>query len=485
MDSRRSSSNLTDLFILFFLSVGAFLIHGYHPGAEDAEIYLPGVEKILQPNLFPFNAEFFNSHAHLTLFPNLIAASVRVTRLPLDMILLAFEFGSILLLLLACWQLSGLCFVNRNARWCGVGLIAALLTLPIAGTSLYILDPYTNPRNLAAFAAIFAVTATLKRKYIATALWLVFAGAVHPLMSVFAFSFCFLLACMENRKWAFAALFFPVEISFKKPSAAYEQAALYHPLHYILNWQWYEWLGILAPVALFLWFNRISTKEQWAVKLMCRALIIYDLVYFAGALIFSIPARFESLARLQPLRSLHLLYILMLLIGGGFLGEYVLRNRLWRWAVLFVPLSGGMFISQRALFPASPHIEWRLNTDANDWARAFVWVKGNTPTDAIFAMDPEYMRIPGEDMHGFRAIAQRSRLADALKDSGAVTMFPPLAEEWLAQVQAQNGWTHFRSQDFYRLQKQYGVTWVVLQAPGIPGLACEYENASVKVCKLE
>ncbi|HEV7218089.1 MAG TPA: hypothetical protein VGN39_04380, partial [Terriglobales bacterium] len=160
MDRPRSSSALKQHVGILLLSVGAFLIHGYHPGVEDAEIYLPGVEKMLHPELFPFNSEFFASHAHLTLFPNLVAASVRITHLPLDVILLAFEFGSIFLLLVACWKLSGECFDTLSARWCGVSLVAALLTLPVAGTALYILDQYTNPRNLAAFAAVFAVTAT-------------------------------------------------------------------------------------------------------------------------------------------------------------------------------------------------------------------------------------------------------------------------------------------------------------------------------------
>ena len=56
---------------LLLLTLGALLIHGYHPWVEDAEIYVPGIEKILHPELFPFNAQFFESHAHSTLFPNL------------------------------------------------------------------------------------------------------------------------------------------------------------------------------------------------------------------------------------------------------------------------------------------------------------------------------------------------------------------------------------------------------------------------------
>ena len=50
------------------LTAGAVLVHGYHGGAEDAEIYLPGVLKQLNPSLFPWNTRFFDSHAGMTLF---------------------------------------------------------------------------------------------------------------------------------------------------------------------------------------------------------------------------------------------------------------------------------------------------------------------------------------------------------------------------------------------------------------------------------
>ena len=82
-------------------------------------------------------------------------------------------------------------------------------------------------------------------------------------------------------------------------------------------------------------------------------------------------------------------------------------------------------------------------------------------------------------------MAQRSMLADAIKDSGAVTMFPPLAEEWFSQVQAQSGWKHFQMQDFRRLRADYGVNWIVVQKPEGAGLNCPYDNASVSVCRLE
>ncbi|HXM22521.1 MAG TPA: hypothetical protein VN948_14795 [Terriglobales bacterium] len=478
---------LKDFFLLSLLTLGALLVHGYHPWAEDAEIYLPGVEKILHPELFPFNAQFFESHARLTFFPNFIAASVRVSHLPLDVVLLFWQLTSIFLLLLACWQLISKCFADQRARWAGVATVAALLTLPVAGTALYIMDQYINPRNLAAFAAIFAIAKVVDGKYFHAGFFLVFAAAIHPLMSVFVLSYCAVLLCIKEFDRWFASLgcLLPFGISFEPPSPAYHQVALSHSYFYLLRWHWYEWLGVVAPMVLLWWFSRVARSQQLRnLNLLCRALIVYEFVYLLAGVLLSIPARFESLARFQPMRSLYVLYVLFFLFAGALLGEYVLRNRVWRWAALFVPLCAGMFLVQRALFPASADIEWPGAAPKNQWVQAFDWIRTNTPRDAVFALDPFHMNIPGEDANGFRAIAQRSMLADAVKDSGAVSMFPPMAEEWLEQVQSQSGWKTFQSQDFRRLQAEYGVNWVVLQQPGAPGLDCPYQNAAVLVCRV-
>ena len=94
------------------LTVLALLIHGYHPYAEDAEIYLPGVLKILNPTLFPLNAEFFSQHAGNTLYPNLIAASVKLSHLSLPWVAFLWQIASIFLLLAATWRLAAVLFVG-------------------------------------------------------------------------------------------------------------------------------------------------------------------------------------------------------------------------------------------------------------------------------------------------------------------------------------------------------------------------------------
>ena len=94
------------------------------------------------------------------------------------------------------------------------------------------------------------------------------------------------------------------------------------------------------------------------------------------------------------------------------------------------------------------------------------------------------MNLPGEDEHGFRAVAERSALAN-IHDKGAVSMFPALGRDWYRQDLAQQGWRSFQVADFQRLRRQFGLSWVVLQRPGVPGLACPYGNAAVLVCRID
>lgn len=493
-----------DVIGLVALAGAAFAIHGYHPFSEDAETYLPGIERVLHPHLFPVGAEYFQLHAHMTIFPELIAGTVRLMHLPLPWALLLWQVTSFFLFLLACWMLMRAVFSSRRACWAGVALVAALFTMPVAGTALYLMDPFLNPRNVIAFAEIFAVLRVMERKYVQAALFLLFSIAVHPLMGAFAASFCVLMVVVErwpvqearSRRDEVAAgarrlvapavvLFQPLEGMLNAPNAAYDQVARAHPYQYLTRWHWYELVGAVAPLLIFWAFSAIGrARKMRNFELLSRGMAIYGAIYLGVGLLVSIPRRLEVLALLQPMRSLQLLYMVMLLFGGGLLGEYVLRNKAWRWAALFLPLAGGMAYAQRALFPASQHIEWPGAEPRNPWAQAFVWARQNTPQDAIFALDPYYMAIPGEDEQGFRAIAERSQLADGLKDGGVVQMFPAIGDSWFAQMKAQTGIDQFQLADFERLKHENGAGWVVLRQRNVEGLECPYRNNVVMVCRV-
>ena len=488
-------ARLKDFGILAGLTLGAFFLDGYHPGVEDAEIYLPGILRRLNPSLFPHNSEFFESHAHMTLFPELIAGSVRLLHLPVGIVVLGWQFLCIFLLLLACWRLARLCFREEYAIWCGVALIGSLLRMSAAGTELYIMDEYLTPRSLSTPLAALTAAEAIEGNYARAGVWLVVTCAVHPLMAVFAGAFAVILVLvqhrepvsLQHREKAFAATLLALALPlFPKVTSAYRDALETRSYFFLTKWAWYEWLGLLAPFAILAWMAWFGKRKSLgAAHLICKALIAFEAMFFAIALMISMPGRLENLAELQPMRCLHLLYVLMFLIGGGLLGKYVLQNRAWRWALLFVPLCCAMIFAQRATFPDTSYIEWPWKASSNPWVQAFEWARDNTPESAYFAMDPGAMQLPGEDEHGFRAIAQRSLLADDVKDSGAVSMFPALAEEWRDQVNAQRGWKQFQLADFQRLKTRYGVDWVVVEQPGVGGLACPYGNSRVQVCTID
>lgn len=480
-----NSSGIRDFALLLGLSAVAVLIHGYHPGVEDAEIYLPGIKKILNPALYPRGSEFFQSHAGMTMFPNVIAWSVRLTHLPLEFVLFIWHVLSIFLLLYGCLKIARLCFASQAARWGGVVLVASLLTIPVAGTALYILDQYVNSRSLSTPALVLAIAAVLERKYIPAASWIAFTAAVHPLMSVFGMCFLVILTWIRSRS-SRAASILPAAAFFPPVTRAYRESLQLHSYFSLRNWEWFEWLGAIAPLGLLLWFEKLARhRGMETVQVLSRSLLIFGLCFFGLALILAFPPQLENLAELQPMRCFHLIYIFLFLLIGGFLGEWLLQNHVWRWLVLFVPLCAGMWYAQIQLFRASPHIEWPGQAPRNPWLAAFSWIQQNTPVDAYFALDPEHMKAPEEDEHGFRALAERGRMADNVKDSGAVSMFPALAGEWHDQVHALSRWKQFRIEDFRDLKRRYGIDWIVLERPGVSDLDCPYSNDRVLVCRID
>jgi len=308
-------------------------------------------------------------------------------------------------------------------------------------------------------------------------------------MGVFVLLLCGLLLGMEfKRNFLHAAFLLATSLLrlASPPSPAYVEAARLHAFHYLFAWQWYEWLGIVAPLGILWWVATVARRQRRPqIRRLCQALIVYEGICLMAAILVSIPEGLGPLARFQPLRGLHLLYPQLFLLMGGFCGEFILKWHVWRWVILFLPLCAGMWLAQRTLFPMSSHIEWPNATKQNPWAQAFLWVRDHTDIRVKFAIDPNYLYVKGEDTNGFRAIAQRSKLSDAGKDSGEVSMFPHLAERWWTEVQAQKNWQELGVADFARLKNDYGVSWVMVQNRENIGLKCPYRNETVMVCRLD
>jgi hypothetical protein len=479
---------------ILLLAVCGLLLQGYHPGAEDDAVYLAAIKFRLDPALFPHDRQFFLLQLQATLYDRLMAGLVRLLHLPVAVVLLAAQVAAIALLLYGCLRLARRFFATPAAQWCAVAMVVALFQLPVAGTALFLVDPQLHPRTLATALILLAADCILAHRSPWACVLLVVAAGFHPIMAAFGISFCAVLFVVRGfsaqpaRAAGFAAAP-PLGWLLDKPTPAWQAATGTRRYIYLSRWEWYEWLGAVAPLLLLELARRWAERRQRrALAQVCAALEIYAAFQLGVALLISAVPALQRLLPLQPMRFLHLVYLLGALIAGGVLGELLLKARPLRWAAVFAPLACAMFVFARSLAPATPHVELPgINTgmrSPNAWQQAFAWTAANTPKDAYFALDPGLMALPGEDYHGFRALAGRSTMADAVKDSAVAMQVPRLAPEWQAQVTALNGFENFTAADFARLTRDFGVTWTVLPAGREVGFDCPYKNAAVEVCRL-
>jgi hypothetical protein len=476
------------LLMLLGLTVLAILIQGYHPGVEDDGVYLAAIKKDLNPALYPYDADFFRLQLQATIFDKLIAASVRVTHLRVGVTILLWQFLSVFLILWGCLRISRRVFAESHAQWAAVALVAALLTLPVAGTALYLDDQYLHPRALATAAILAAVVAVLDRRLVTAGFLLVLASVIHPLMGAFGISFCIFLSWKYSPagRVTLASAVLPLGWIFQPTSQAWHQAADTRDYYFLSRWQWYEWLGVCGPLLLLWGIYRLGRKNGSPVLAhLASRLAWFGVFQLIVAFAIMLPSSLDRLKPFQPMRFLHLLYFFFVLLAGGLIGQKFLRRHTYRWLILFLPLSLGMYWAQRQTFPATPHLEWPGAKSGNPWVEAFDWIRLNTPSDSLFALDPYYMKLPGEDFHSFRALAERSALADVVKDASVATQVPSLALRWKEEVDAQQNWKTFRAQNFRQLQASYRVNWVVLAAPEVGDMICPYRNRAVIVCRVE
>jgi hypothetical protein len=153
-------------------------------------------------------------------------------------------------------------------------------------------------------------------------------------------------------------------------------------------------------------------------------------------------------------------------------------------ALLGLLLLGALFAGQRLTYPESNHVEWPRLRPRNQWQEAFLWIRTNTPPDAVFALDNDYIESAGEDAQGFRAIAERSAVADWFKDGGIASNFPQAAIPWWQGSQATAQLNGASDEQRLARLRPLGVSWIVLPAQASTAFPCPFTNPRVRVCRL-
>lgn len=190
----RSGKFLRVFLPLLLLTALGFLVMGYHPGAEDDSLYLAAVKADLHPELFPHDADFFQLQMRTSVFAVWMARFVLATGMTVGWAELLWQLVCLFLVIWSCWSIVGRLFYEASARWGGVAMVAAMLTLPVSGTGLYLMDQHLHPRNPATALILFAVARILAGKRWQAVPLVAVAFLLHPLMGALGISFCCVLA---------------------------------------------------------------------------------------------------------------------------------------------------------------------------------------------------------------------------------------------------------------------------------------------------
>ena len=254
------------IFGLLALTAAALLVHGYHSGVEDAEIYVPAAKKLLHPDsisLCPRVLPCARPPFHLRADPGLdieadqpldgLDAVCLVCRLPLRHSRLH------------CWMILVACFSNERARWTSMLIVTAVLTMPATNTGLLLVDPYLTARSFSVPVTLFALAGLLQRRYGRVAAAMFVAGAVHPQMIAYLLFLAGVMWVTDRRNagirepvpvLASAIGLLPTGFHLSSATGPYREALYSRDYFFLYNWTWYHWLGMLAPLAILAWFWR-------------------------------------------------------------------------------------------------------------------------------------------------------------------------------------------------------------------------------------
>ena len=493
------------------LTVFALAVHGYHPYAEDGGLYMAEIKRLLDPSLYPHGTEFVMGHLRVSLFAPFIAALVRVSHMGLGMVLLLVHLASFWVTLFAAYLLSARCFAGRSARTGAIALLATWITLPIAGTSLMLMDPYVTARSISTPCVLLALVGVLeflqprtgtkaerRRGLALCCAALAAAASMHLLMAAYGLGCVLVLGCVLSphrwmRVWGTAGLCAlavgvaaAMQAMAPPESADYLRVAVTRYYWFPADWHWYEQFGLVAPLMILAVVGFGTRRGGDAARVaLARMAVVCGVVALVVTTLFARQGSATHLvARLQPLRIFQMVYVVMILMVGAMLAEWVLQRRAWRWVTAFTLLAGIMLFVQRQTFPDSSHIELPWRAPRNPWEQAFVWISKNTPKDALFALDAHYITSSGEDAQYFRAVAERSALPDYSKDGGKASIEPKLTSAWMTGETAQRGLSMESDAQRIAALKPLGVSWVVLKQGAETDFACAYANGMVKVCRL-
>jgi hypothetical protein len=461
---------------------------GYRYGVSDQAFYIPVVIRALDPDAFPRDAPLIDAQGRLMLADEFLAATVRTTGIPLDVLF----FGAYLISLGLIWV--GLAAIGTRiyrTPWAIVALGAAFtLRHRIPRTSANSFEPYFHPRMFAFALGLLAVAALLRRRvwiavglvgvsalvHVTTAIWMsVLLGVaivvIEPTLRRLAIGGA--IAAVAVGAWA--VLVGPLQSSMTTMDDGWLQAVASKDSLFASQWPLWAWVANLGLLALLWWAHRVRMRRGEAREE--DAALVWGATALVAVFLVTLPlvvARFAFPVQLQISRifwlvdALATIYVLSLFSSARVMKGVAIA------LVLFSAARGAyvMLVERpdRALFA--------VHLVESPWQDAMRWIAQQPIASHVLA-DPGHAWKYGTSV---RVSAGRDVFLEEVKDSAIAIYSRDVAQRVVERTAAIGDFTTLTPVRARELAGRYELDYLVTEAK--MSLPVAYENQQFHIYRL-
>jgi len=469
------------MFVLVATANGA----GYRYGTSDQAFYIPSVVRALDPAAFPRDASLIDSQGRLMVADEVIAAIVRATGAPPDVLFFAAYVTSLLVIWLALTAIGRHLYASP---WLTVALAAAFtLRHQIPRTSANSFEPYFHPRMLAFGIGAMAIAAVLRRNmwlavafvalsvlvHATTALWFaVIVGVaivrLEPAFRTLAVgAVVAAAACL-----AWAGLSGPLRDSFATMDAAWLAAVAGKDSLFASNWPVWAWVMNLALIVVAWFTYRVRQRTEPELSAL-----IWGAAALVGIFLATFPlvqAKLAFLVQLQISRVFWLVDFVAVLCVLGLARQQRSAKIV---AALMVTVAVGRGVYVMAVeHPERPLLA--IHLPASEWQDAMQWIKAQPAKSHVLA-DPGHGWKYGTSV---RVSAERDVFLEEVKDSAIAIYARDVALRYNDRATAIGDFNELSVERAAELAARYDLDYLVAETD-LP-LRLAYRNARFKVYSL-
>lgn len=516
---------------LLLATIFGLMLNGYRYGASDQALYIPMIDRAVNPDLFSDDFLFDEPSGEYNFWLPIMATLARL--FPLEWIFFITYVLTRFGLFCAIYHLALNLFGDRRTAILSVLLV--LVPERVGGTATATQDTFCTLRSTAMpFAIAFLIPYFRGRLYIASIICGV-AFLIHPITAIPLVGLLTLRLAIEGFRndWQSAAkplglfilcilpLFIrvflidranPSDLSLLSRSDPEWLEIIRGRDSYIFltNWSQHAFESIAYFLILLIgilyfrrWYARwlarnnsipqsagIRETDRWAFGIIMICLILF----FIGA-VFVEWLPLPLVVQLQILRSFYLLinlseiyfaWFLIELIGlVGFKIVHAVTQRgnreLFKHvaAGCLVIISCALTLPRLSWISAGKEITERIHLPGkvprNDWIDVGEWCKANTPIDATFFV-PTYTK-------GFRTYSQRGSVGDR-KDGAPCVFSERYAKEWWMRMTDLDKYDALNEAKFKQLAEKYRADFVITRRGHRLNFPVLYQNNAYTVYAL-